>query len=78
MTRPDLVTRTPTACFSGVADAQLSLVRVWMTAQDSRGACGLLYFAAVPISGHDQEHRQGQSDVRLGSDQEVVTRAMHF
>jgi hypothetical protein len=41
------------------------LVRVWMAAQDSRGARGLRYFAAVPISGHDQEHRQGQSDVRL-------------
>jgi hypothetical protein len=32
-------------------------------------ARGLLYLAAVPISGHDQEHRQGQSNSRLGSDQ---------
>ena len=38
-----------------------------------RNARGLLYLAAVPISGHDQEHRQGQSNGRLGSGQGVVT-----
>ena len=47
-----------------IAVERCTLVRMWMSAQDSRGAHALLYLAAVRDDGREQGHRQDQADVR--------------
>jgi len=56
---------------AALVDIKVGGIRDAHRPRGAGGPCrgGLLYLAAVPISGHDQEHRQGQSDDRLGSGQ---------